>query len=112
MGGRDGAICRELTKMHEEVKRGPLTELAQAADTLETRGEFVLLIEGRSGQRPEQPTPIDTVTRRWLEALSTELPASKLAAIAARVSGLPRAALYRSLAYGLILLAQTLGWVR
>src|SRR6202795_3357692 len=44
MGGRDGAICRELTKMHEEVKPGPLTELAQAADTLETRGEFVLVI--------------------------------------------------------------------
>jgi 16S rRNA (cytidine1402-2'-O)-methyltransferase len=44
MGGRDGAICRELTKMHEEIKRGPLTELAQAADALETRGEFVLVI--------------------------------------------------------------------
>src|SRR6202795_161017 len=44
MGARDGAICRELTKMHEEVKRGPLSELARAADTLETRGEFVLVI--------------------------------------------------------------------
>src|ERR1700692_1952948 len=44
MGGRDGAICRELNKMHEEGKRGPLNQLAQAADTLETRGEFVLVI--------------------------------------------------------------------
>src|SRR6202140_4370107 len=44
MGGRDAAICREMTKMHEEVLRAPLLELARSADTLETRGEFVLVI--------------------------------------------------------------------
>jgi 16S rRNA (cytidine1402-2'-O)-methyltransferase len=44
MGGRDAAICRELTKMHEEVRRAKVSELAGAADTLETRGEFVLVI--------------------------------------------------------------------
>lgn len=44
MGTRDAAICRELTKMHEEVLRGPVSELAKAAGTLETRGEFVLVI--------------------------------------------------------------------
>ena len=57
MGGRDAAICRELTKLHEEIKRAPIAELAKAADQLETRGEFVLvptfrlptLIHTRSG---------------------------------------------------------------
>jgi 16S rRNA (cytidine1402-2'-O)-methyltransferase len=44
MGDRDAAICRELTKLHEEVRRGPIAELAGMADTLETRGEFVLVI--------------------------------------------------------------------
>ena len=44
MGGRDAAICRELTKMHEEVRRAKVSELAEVADTLETRGEFVLVI--------------------------------------------------------------------
>jgi 16S rRNA (cytidine1402-2'-O)-methyltransferase len=44
MGGRDAAICRELTKLHEEIKRAPISELADAAGTLETRGEFVLVI--------------------------------------------------------------------
>jgi len=44
MGGRDAAICRELTKLHEEIKRAPISELAKIADTLETRGEFVLVI--------------------------------------------------------------------
>src|ERR1700759_3345797 len=42
--GRDIAICRELTKLHEEIRRGPLTDIAQSADELETRGEFVLVI--------------------------------------------------------------------
>ena len=44
MAGRDAAICRELTKLHEEIKRAPIIELANAADQLETRGEFVLVI--------------------------------------------------------------------
>src|SRR6266702_6545553 len=44
MGARDAAICREMTKMHEEVRRAPVSELARDADTLETRGEFVLVI--------------------------------------------------------------------
>ncbi|MGY3619743.1 16S rRNA (cytidine(1402)-2'-O)-methyltransferase [Bradyrhizobium sp. USDA 10063] len=44
MGGRDAAICRELTKLHEEVRRAPIAELAAAKDALETRGEFVLVI--------------------------------------------------------------------
>ncbi|MCA1456406.1 16S rRNA (cytidine(1402)-2'-O)-methyltransferase [Bradyrhizobium sp. BRP22] len=44
MGGRDAAICRELTKLHEEITRAPIAELAAARDRLETRGEFVLVI--------------------------------------------------------------------
>ncbi len=44
MGDRDAAICREMTKLHEEIRRAPLSELADAADGLETRGEFVLVI--------------------------------------------------------------------
>ena len=44
MGEREAAICRELTKLHEEISRATLTELAEKADELETRGEFVLVI--------------------------------------------------------------------
>src|SRR6202171_5142767 len=44
MGARDAAICREMTKLHEEIRRAPLSELARSADALETRGEFVLVI--------------------------------------------------------------------
>lgn len=44
MGRRAAAICRELTKLHEDVRRAPLSELANNAEALETRGEFVLVV--------------------------------------------------------------------
>jgi 16S rRNA (cytidine1402-2'-O)-methyltransferase len=44
MATREAAICRELTKLHEEVLRATLGELSAQAATLETRGEFVLVI--------------------------------------------------------------------
>ncbi|MGH6716379.1 MAG: 16S rRNA (cytidine(1402)-2'-O)-methyltransferase, partial [Bradyrhizobium sp.] len=44
LGDREAAICRELTKLHEEVLRAQLPGLAEGADHLETRGEFVLVI--------------------------------------------------------------------
>jgi 16S rRNA (cytidine1402-2'-O)-methyltransferase len=44
MGPREAAICRELTKLHEDTSRATLAELAERADQLETRGEFVLVI--------------------------------------------------------------------
>src|ERR1700685_2290945 len=44
MGARDAAICREMTKLHEDIRRSPIAELARTADALETRGEFVLVI--------------------------------------------------------------------
>lgn len=44
MGTREAAMCRELTKLHEEIRRASLDALAADADNLETRGEFVLVI--------------------------------------------------------------------
>lgn len=47
---RRGAICRELTKMYEEITRGSLTELLIRADE-GLRGEVVLVIAGFAGQK-------------------------------------------------------------
>jgi 16S rRNA (cytidine1402-2'-O)-methyltransferase len=44
LGEREAALCRELTKLHEEVRRGPLATLAGESGQQETRGEFVLVI--------------------------------------------------------------------
>lgn len=44
LGDRPAAIARELTKLHEEIRRGSLSELAAACDGPESRGEFVILV--------------------------------------------------------------------
>jgi 16S rRNA (cytidine1402-2'-O)-methyltransferase len=45
-GNRVGAVCRELTKLHEEIRRGTLGELAAAvsAGEIDARGEFVIVV--------------------------------------------------------------------
>ncbi len=45
LGEREAVVARELTKLHEEMKRGRLSELAQHYATEEPRGEIVLLID-------------------------------------------------------------------
>lgn len=43
---RRGAVCRELTKTYEEVKRGPLGELAAWSAAEQVRGEITVVVEG------------------------------------------------------------------
>lgn len=44
--GRAAAVCRELTKTHEEVRRGPLGDLAAWAETDGPLGEITLVVQG------------------------------------------------------------------
>ncbi len=47
LGNRNAAVCRELTKLHEEVMRGTLEDLYEALEKKRTiRGEICLVIEG------------------------------------------------------------------
>ena len=55
LGDRKIAVCRELTKVHEEVFRGSISQAIGYFD--EPRGEFTLVIEGRRGRDKPQLTP-------------------------------------------------------
>ena len=44
LGSREAAVCRELTKIHEEIRRGDLPTLAQRSAASELRGEFVVVV--------------------------------------------------------------------
>src|SRR5579863_5932210 len=91
MGGRDAAICREMTKLHEEISRGSLAELAQSADKLETRGEFVLVIGPQAdGSQVMAPEEVDDLLRDRLARDSVK----DAVAHAVEVSGRPRRELY------------------
>ncbi|RUU62512.1 16S rRNA (cytidine(1402)-2'-O)-methyltransferase [Mesorhizobium sp. M7A.T.Ca.TU.009.01.1.1] len=92
-GERKAAIGRELTKTFEEMRTGTLQALADhyaAADT--PRGEIVVCV-GPAEARVDEPADID----RLLLSLAAEMPASKAAAEAAKMTGGQKQALYRRL---------------
>src|SRR5947208_1840211 len=91
MGAREAAICRELTKLHEEISRAPISELAKDADKVETRGEFVLVIgPPAAGARVMAEQELDDVLRSSLKRDSVK----DAVAHAVEVSGRPRREVY------------------
>nr|WP_029289962.1 16S rRNA (cytidine(1402)-2'-O)-methyltransferase [Cellulomonas sp. HZM] len=62
-GDRPAAVCRELTKTYEEVRRGPLAELATWAAG-EVRGEIVVVVQGAPRRRASVPDLVPEVLAR------------------------------------------------
>src|SRR6195952_3665823 len=91
MGERDAAICRELTKLHEQITRAPIAELAKAADTLETRGEFVLVI---APPRPDSLIMTDDTLDDLLRSQLARDSVKDSVAHAVELSGRPRREVY------------------
>ena len=54
---RPAALCRELTKTHEEVRRGGLGALAEGAEADPPRGEITLVVSGWTGPDASEATP-------------------------------------------------------
>jgi 16S rRNA (cytidine1402-2'-O)-methyltransferase len=91
LGDRDVVIAREITKKFETIAKVPLAD-ARAwvdADDDRRRGEFVLVIEGRA---PQVRDPLDP--KVVLEALLAELPVKQAVALAVKITGGKRNALY------------------
>jgi 16S rRNA (cytidine1402-2'-O)-methyltransferase len=91
MGTRDAAVCREMTKLHEDVRRAPLAELARSAGTLETRGEFVLVVGPLpKGAQVMAEEELDELLRNQLRHGSVK----DAVAHAVELSGRPRREIY------------------
>jgi 16S rRNA (cytidine1402-2'-O)-methyltransferase len=91
MGSRKAAICRELTKLHEEISRSSLSELAHQVDTLKTRGEFVLVIGPPAADAQEMtPDALDDLLREQLATGSVK----DAVAHSVGLSGRPRREVY------------------
>ncbi|MEU5587468.1 16S rRNA (cytidine(1402)-2'-O)-methyltransferase [Streptomyces chrestomyceticus] len=85
---RRAAVCRELTKTYEEVRRGPLEELAAwAADGV--RGEITIVVEGAPETGPQDLGPEELVRRVHVREEAGERRKEAIAAVAAE-TGLPK----------------------
>ena len=89
-GGRLVSICRELTKTFEQVVCASLDHVCEqlATNQIPQKGEFVILLTGaKDGSRFDADA--------LLAELVKEMPASKAAGMAARLTNLPRDGLYK-----------------
>jgi 16S rRNA (cytidine1402-2'-O)-methyltransferase len=104
---RGAAVCRELTKLHEEIVRGPLGELmAQAASgEILARGEFVIVVEAVAGSgRAGAPGSPDAASAPTMAEAGAEiadlvgsgLKRSEAVRLVAARTGLDRRELYKS----------------
>jgi len=84
-------IARELTKLHETLTVVPASDLLTWAQPHDPRGEYVLVV-----QAPTQSATahLDPQAQQWLHALRGQLPTSRLASLAAKITGMPRAHIY------------------
>ncbi len=91
LGQREAALCRELTKLHEEVRRGDLAALAQDCAAAELRGEIVLVVAPPAEQEPPSAGDTDALLRQALARLSLKDAVGEVAS----ATGLPRRELYQ-----------------
>ena len=90
------ALCRELTKLHEEIRRTTLAQAAEFYAQNPPRGEFVLVVEGapEAGDASEQAGPEAALAR--VEALLAQgLSLRDAARQAAAETGVPKNRLYQ-----------------
>jgi len=93
LGDRPAFLCREATKIHEEYRRGTLSELrTHLAERKEVRGEIVLVVEGGTA-----PAAASTETPEALFARLTAEGRTRREAVkeVARALGLPARDVYR-----------------
>ncbi|MSP83954.1 MAG: 16S rRNA (cytidine(1402)-2'-O)-methyltransferase [Alphaproteobacteria bacterium] len=89
LGDRPAAVARELTKLHEEVARGTLAELAERYRAVAPRGEIAVVV-GPPGAADAPAFDLDTALTDALATMRT----AEAAAMVAAASGLPRRTVY------------------
>lgn len=91
-GERETALCRELTKIHEEVIRGSLEELSHYYDEITPRGEYVIVVGGAVSPREEFTIEQAVQLARQLAEGGEKL--SDACREAAKATGIPKREIY------------------
>jgi 16S rRNA (cytidine1402-2'-O)-methyltransferase len=92
LGPRPAAVCRELTKLHEEIRRGTLDELAAYyAGTDAPKGEIVVVVGG--AERKKTAASAEDLDTALTQALASQSLRDAAAGVAEAL-GLPRRAVY------------------
>ena len=94
LGDRRISLCRELTKLHEEVQRGRIAEMVKLYEEREPRGEYVLVVEGAGETKAEELT-LQQAAELARRLMSQGMKASEASREAAKRSGYSKSEIYR-----------------
>lgn len=64
LGDRKIAVCRELTKKHEEYMRSNISQVRAYYEDNDPRGEYILIVEGSNETRPDKKNSYDGLDER------------------------------------------------
>ncbi len=95
LGERQASVARELTKLHEEIYRGSLSQALEHFTAEPPRGEFTLVVAGRP--LPPERWPEEKLRRNLQERLAEGASPSQIAAQVSAESGWPKKAVYEIL---------------
>ena len=96
LGDRRISLCRELTKVHEEVIRGTISEMIALYETQAPRGEYVLVVEGAKKEEKSEVT-LETAVEMAKALVSDGKKASEACKEIAAVSPFSKSEIYKAL---------------
>lgn len=96
LGDRRISLCRELTKIHEEVIRGRISDMITLYSEQEPRGEYVLVVEGAAEKAAEEVTP-DQAAEMAKALIENGMKASEAAKEIAKKTGYSKSEIYSQL---------------
>ena len=94
LGDRNIAVCRELTKIHEEIFRGTISEAIEHFTA--PRGEFTIVVAGNTGPEPAKEVAEEDLENRLRRMRQSGVTAKEAVARLAEDTGLSRKIIYRA----------------
>ena len=91
--GRRVVVARELTKKFETFDAMTASDLPDWAQAHDPRGEYAVVVD----MQDKSEEGLDAKDLKWLRAIAGEMPKSRAAALAAKVTGMKRDAIYQML---------------
>lgn len=93
LGNRDVVVIKELTKLHEKIIRGPVLKVLERFQTEELKGEYIVILSGKTKKDYYKTMPADKLIRYIIKKMKiSRMEAIKLAAY---ILGITKSVLYK-----------------